>query len=823
MLMKQSLLITAIVTLLHFSLLAQTTVPKTASIKGKVRDEKGAIVNFVTIRVDGTNIATFSDTDGTFLLKNVPYGNQDIVITSVEIKTKALKFHVHKPFHEINPVVAKTAQELNEVQIVQKTEKKQIETTGFAVAVIETKEASLRNLTTNELLDRSVGVRVRQNGGIGSRVEYNLNGMSGSAVGIFLDGIEISTYGSSFNLNNIPPAMIERIEVYKGVLPSHLTGDYVGGAINVVLKKDASQNNITAAVAYGSFNTFQADLSGIYRNKETGFTTRAAGFYTYTDNSYETWGKFSKFVHPDRTLERYYRAKRFNNQYKSIGGRFEVGFTNVKWADQFFLGYNISDTYAEIPHGTTMARPYVGRFGEYKAHVVSLNYNKNNFLVKGMALNVNAVRSYRTTYVQDTVGQVYNWDGNPRMLIRNGEIIPVPPTPGMGQQGAKSIVQVDRQVTNMRSNLGYTVFPGHRISLNHKLETTDRDDKDLLNPERRDMATVSSVMSNILALNYEAQFFNERLKTNVLGKLTSIRTTQTRPEIVEQDGVNIVNKVQNKSVNNNKGYGATISYNVISKLYVIGSTQNSYVAATESQLYGDPENNILENQGLIPEKNVNYNIGFRHGPFQMGKHKLTLYASAFWRNGFNKISQQAVEDVIIPGRESDADIQVTKFVNIGKTQSRGFEGEIIYVYDNRLNALFNFSKFNTLFKQEFDQNGKPHDLYNLQLPNEPFFTMNGSIQYRLNDIIQKKSILNIYYNTGFVGPFRTVWMESEWFTTPRQFYHDLGASYRFPSGKMVASVDIKNILNAEMYDNFGVQKPGRSISIKLNYTISKFL
>lgn len=336
MLLKHSLLITAIITLFHFSASAQTNAPKTATIKGKVRDEKGSAVSFVTIRIGNSNIATFSETDGTFLLKDVPYGNQDIVITSVEIKSKTSKFHVHKPHHEFNTVVVRTAQELNEVQIVQKTEKKQIETTGFAVAVIETKEASLRNLTTNELLDRAVGVRVRQNGGVGSRVEYNLNGMSGSAVGIFLDGIEISTYGSSFNLNNIPPAMIERIEVYKGVLPSHLTGDYVGGAINVVLKKDASQNNITAAVAYGSFNTFQSDLSGIYRNKKTGFTTRASGFYTYTDNSYTTWGKFSKFVHPDRTLERYYRAKRFNNTYKSVGGRFEVGFTNVKWADQFF-------------------------------------------------------------------------------------------------------------------------------------------------------------------------------------------------------------------------------------------------------------------------------------------------------------------------------------------------------------------------------------------------------------------------------------------------------------------------------------------------------
>ncbi|WP_229203178.1 TonB-dependent receptor [Dyadobacter jejuensis] len=821
--MKYTLLSTGLFLFVSFCTVAQPMAPKLATIKGKVKDEKGAIVSFVTIRVGDTSIATFSETDGTFQLKEVPYGDQNIEISSMEIKSETIKLHVDRPSHELNLVVAKTALDLNEVQIVQKTEKKELETQGFAVAVIETKEASLRNITTNELLNRAVGVRVRQNGGVGSNVEYNLNGMSGSAVGMFLDGIEISTYGSSFNLNNIPPAMIERIEVYKGVLPAHLSGDYVGGAINVVLKKDASQNNVSGSVSYGSFNTFQADVSGIYRNKKNGFTTRAAGFYTYTDNSYTTWGKFSKFVHPDRTLERYYKAKRFNNTYKSIGGRFEVGFTNVNWADLFFVGYNISDTYSEIPHGTTMARPYVGRFGEYQAHVVSLNYQKKDFLTKGLALNVNAVRSFRSTYVQDTVGQVYNWDGNPRMLIRNGQVIPVPAIAGMGQQGEASIVEVNRKITNMRANLGYTIAPGHRLSINHKLETTDRDDNDLLLPVNKDLVTVSKVMNNILAANYESQLLNNKLKTNLLFKYTFNSTIQTRPELIEQDGVNIVNRVQKKTVNNNKGYGATVSYNIIPKMYLIGSFQDSYVVATENQLYGDPENNILESPDLIPEKNVNYNIGFRYGTLQKGKHKLTLYGSLFWRNGYDKITLQAVEDEIVQGRESDADIQVTKYVNLERTQSRGFEGELIYVYDNRLNVLFNLSKFSTLFKQQYDANGKPHDLYDLQLPNEPFFTMNGSAQYRWKDVFQKKSILNIYYNTGFVAPFRTVWMESDWFTTPTQFYHDLGASYRLPNGKMVVSVDIKNMLNAEIYDNFGVQKPGRSFSIKLNYTISKFL
>jgi outer membrane receptor for ferrienterochelin and colicin len=803
-----------------FFLIPISAFAQTATLRGTVKADE--VVAFATVQLSGTSFATMTDEKGKFELAGLPLGTYELRVSSLEIHTTTVKINITGGLtHQEISVKRRSEHELSEVQITGKTEKKEIETTGFTVSIIQTKEAALRNLNTNELLDRTVGVRVRQNGGLGSRVEYNLNGMSGSAVGIFLDGIEISTYGSSFNLNNIPPAMIERIEVYKGVLPAHLTGDYVGGAINVVLKKDASQNNLTAAASYGSFNTFQGNLSGSYRNQKSGFTLRGSSFYIHTDNSYTTWGKFSKFVHPDRTLERYYRAKRFNDEYESIGVRAEVGYTAVKWADQFFIGYNFSDTYKDIPHGTTMARPYVGRYGEYQGHVISLNYNKNNFLTQGMALNINAVRSYRSTYIQDTVGQVYNWDGKPRMLIRNGIEIPVPPVAGMGQQGEKSITQVDRQITNMRSNLSYRLFQGHRISLNHKMEATNRDDNDLLRPTNKDLVTTSSVLNNILAINYEAQFFNNKLRTNLLGKLTTNRTIQTKPSLINEGGVNVVQRTENRSVNKNKGYGATLSYEVFPKMYLITSTENSFIMPTEGQLYGDYENNILDNTSLIGEQNINYNLGFRYGSLEKGQHKLTIYANTFWRNGFNKIALQAVEDAIVPGRESDGDLEVTRYTNLEKTQSKGFEGEVLYSYGNKLHALFNFSKFNSLFKLKTDEKGRPHDLYNRQLPNEPFFTMNGSVQYRLNHVIQRSSVFTLYYNTGYVAPFNTVWMDSEWFTTPTQFYHDLGFSYRFPKAKMVLSADAKNILNAEIYDNFGVQKPGRSFSIKINYTLSK--
>ncbi|MES2573919.1 MAG: TonB-dependent receptor plug domain-containing protein [Bacteroidota bacterium] len=745
---------------------------------------------------------------------------------------------------------------LDNVEIKGRSKKKKLETSGFAVAIIETKEASLRNLTTNELLDRSVGVRVRQNGGIGSNVEYNLNGMSGSTIGIFIDGIEASTYGQSFNLNNIPPSMIERIEVYKGVLPAHLTGDYVGGAINVVLKKDVSQNNFTAAVSYGSFNTIQSDLGGTYRDKKTGLSVRGSGFYTHTDNSFETWGRSTTYVNKDLQIDRPYRAKRFNNEYESIGGRIEAGFADTKWADQFFIGYNGSSNYTEIPHGTTMAVPYVGRFNETEAHALLLNYNKKDFLAKNLALNINAVHSYRTTYLQDTVGLAYNWDGTVRSrpvsvldLDENGNVQfeknedgsikyrPEDPTEPMllykkiyvpletlqgGQQAKKTITNTEREITNARSNLGYMITNGHRISLNHKYEATARKEEDLLNPSSDGLATRSTIIKNIISMNYEAETFNRKLKTNILGKYTTNQTKQTKSEIVTTNGVNTLVKKDTTTTDYNFGYGATISYNVISSLFIIASTENSYIMPTENQLYGAPEINIQENLQLQPEKFINYNLGFRWAPSEFGKHKISLYANAFWRNGFDKITQQAVDATDPDFKEENADIQTTRYVNLGRTQALGFEAEIIYIYNNRLNTSLNFSKFNNIFKQKFDENGKRHAYFGLQVPNEPFFTVNANCQYRFNDVFQKKSILNTYYNIGYVGEYYIVWGQQDWSLTPNQFTHDLGASYRFPSGKLVASLDLKNVLNAANYDNYAIQKPGRGIYFKLNYTFSKF-
>lgn len=62
--------------------------------------------------------------------------------------------------------------------------------------------------------------------------------MSGNSVRYFIDGVPLETKGSGVSLANLPVNLIDHIEMYKGVVPAYLGADALGGAINIVTKKE---------------------------------------------------------------------------------------------------------------------------------------------------------------------------------------------------------------------------------------------------------------------------------------------------------------------------------------------------------------------------------------------------------------------------------------------------------------------------------------------------------------------------------------------------------------------------------------------------------
>ena len=779
---------------------------------GIVYDGSGNSLSNAKVLLTNSNSSeeVFTDSEGLYLISNVTKGKYHLKVT-IENHLENLQIEVFNENvkQDVFLFSINSEESLQDMVIQFESAKSEIEKSGFAVNVIETKEAALRNIQTNELLDRTVGVRVRQNGGLGSSVNYNLNGLSGNAIKIFVDGIPISTYGPSFSLNSIPPALIERIEVYKGVVPIHLSEDALGGAINVVLK-NGLRNSLNASISYGSFNTTQANFNGIMR-RDSGFTVKASGFLNNTDNDYEVWGKFVKNILPNGR-EELVKAKRFNDAYRSYGGQVEAGFTDVSWADQFFIGFNASDSYREVQHGTYMTKPYKGRFVESQSQVVSLNYKKSDFLVQGLKLGITGTHSNRSEVVNDTVKWNYNWFGEQSLGLDGNPIL----SQTGAQQGAPTINHSDRKIYSLRGDLAYEFMPNQMIAFNQMYYTFDRKDTDEMKSIlERNFIEDRGLTKNISSLAYEAKFFETKLKTNFFTKIYGQKIEKRKPVLKTIDGK--TEKVYEETSNEFKyvGYGGALSYLVKPAIMVLASAEKAVRMPSEAETFGDVGENIVENNGLRPEVSNNFNLGFKIGPYKNTNHKFSFGLSGFLRDTKDKIVRRSNT------RLNDAE-QTSPFENLQKTKTIGYEAEFTYVYKENLNVLINATKFNSLFNVENDANGNRLDYFNQQIPNEPFFTLNAGVQYMLKDLIQDNSILNLYYNLGFVKAFYTNWLEVDYFQTPDQYIQDVGLSYVFPSKQFVVSFDAKNIFNNEAYDNFAVQKPGRAFYLKINYTFNKF-
>ena len=787
----------------------------TVTFTGNILDESHQPIFGAVVIFDNYDQIATSDEDGVFVIEDIPVGTYSIKISYIGYKTVSKTIEINENSTAQNTsfkfIMSESVEGLDEVHIAGKSHKRNVEERGFAVNLIETKEASFRNIQTNELLNTSVGVKIRQNGGLGSEVTYSLNGLSGSSIRIFIDGIPISSYGSSFSLNSIPTSMIKNIEVYKGVVPGYLSDDALGGAINIVLHKKAT-NSLNASVSYGSFNTTQSNFNGNYRFKNSGFTIKGSAFYNYSDNDYKVSGR-SVVVTGIGGVQTPITARRFNDAYRSTGGIFQVGYTNVKWADQFLVGFTASDDYKEVQHGAFMTiTPYKDRFLESDALLANVIYQKKDLLTKGLNLNFNALYGARNRSINDTVAWAYSWNGERAIDFRGDEY---QYTWGSQQEGGPTLAKIKRNVASVRTGLSFTINHHHKILFNHIFNRIDREDSDALKSVLENIFQgTRDLYKNIYAMTYEMSAFQERFKASVFGKHYRQKTTSTDPEIVEDsNGSDVVVDEVVSSKNNFEGYGFATSYAITPDFTLLTSAEKAIRLPNETEVFGNDGDNVVANSSIRPEISDNYNLGFRFGEFKINKHAFTISTNMFIRNIKDRIG--------LPIETSlNVDDELIVYVNQGNAKSKGIDAQLNYTYKNNFRFNFNISRFDltttTASGTEFE------------IPNTPFLTMNSGLSYSLKNVIQKESHLNLFYSIYFTDDFSYLTSQGantvgdDFFEVPEQFVQDLGLSYVFPNKKLVVSLDVKNIFNRPVYDNLSVQKPGRAFYFKLNYSINNF-
>ena len=135
------------------------------------------------------------------------------------------------------PVTLDTTVVIKEVTVTARSEIRKLKESAMPISVIGQRQLQGTASNINDALARTVGVTIRNTGGLGSASRISLRGLEGKRMGMFVDETPMSQLNNFVTLNDIPTNMIERIEVYKGIVPYKFGGAALGGAVNVVTKE----------------------------------------------------------------------------------------------------------------------------------------------------------------------------------------------------------------------------------------------------------------------------------------------------------------------------------------------------------------------------------------------------------------------------------------------------------------------------------------------------------------------------------------------------------------------------------------------------------
>lgn len=375
-------------------------------VTGRIVDQQKQPYYPVAVAIEGVYIGGYTNENGVYHINDVPAGSQTIVVSGIGVKTKKVPIHVTAgKVNRIPDIEIDTqAEELEEVQVIGKSEARRQQEQAYAISVLDIKKAYNSAAPLNKLLNNVSSVRIREEGGMGSNYNFSLNGFSGNQVKFFLDGIPMDNFGSSFNLANISANMAERVEVYKGVLPVNLGADALGGAVNIVSRKDA--NYLDATYSFGSFNTHKVSVNGAYTHLKTGFTVRANAFYNYSDNDYKVFVPIIDLATNKKIDERW--VKRFNDAYRSGGIRLETGITNKPYADYLLAGIILSKNDKDVQTGATMDAVYGGVKMKSESVIPSIRYKKDDLFLDGLSLSLYGTYNSVNTFNVDTIARRYN-------------------------------------------------------------------------------------------------------------------------------------------------------------------------------------------------------------------------------------------------------------------------------------------------------------------------------------------------------------------------------------------------------------------------------
>ncbi len=186
--------------------------------------------------------------------------------------------------------------DLGEVVVREEKEVQPVADVSGFVTVINAEDIPSQVSSIPEILDQTVGLNVKQYGGLGGFSTVSIRGSSAQQVVIYLDGILLNRAVSGVvNVADIPIDNVEQIEVYRGSSPARFGTSAIGGVVNIVTKK-AKKRDFRLNYSFGSFKTHKTNLFASQRFNRFDYVfffnrTESRGDFRFKDDKATPYNK----------------------------------------------------------------------------------------------------------------------------------------------------------------------------------------------------------------------------------------------------------------------------------------------------------------------------------------------------------------------------------------------------------------------------------------------------------------------------------------------------------------------------------------------------
>lgn len=212
-----------------------------AHLTGHVLDERtGEHLPFVNVLVKGTNIGTVTDESGHYFLRDMPIGKQTIVFSYVGYETVELPVTmVEDKTIELKASIREISQQLNSVVVTANRYATKRQETATIVNVLSSDLFQTTAVScVADVLSFQPGLRVENSCSNCGKTDLRINGLQGQYTQILMDSRPVfSSMASVYGLEQVPAAMIDRIEVVRGGGSAVYGANAIAGVVNIITKE----------------------------------------------------------------------------------------------------------------------------------------------------------------------------------------------------------------------------------------------------------------------------------------------------------------------------------------------------------------------------------------------------------------------------------------------------------------------------------------------------------------------------------------------------------------------------------------------------------